>query len=335
MICQSRRVSEEVQRVRTAIVAVIFLAANRSVAAQEPITLKGHGGWVGAVAFAPDNRRLAIGTSDGRVCIWDVVDGKKLATLQKHEDAVAALTFSGDGKVVVSGGHDRVAIVQEIQADLKAGPKHTLPGHGGAVLSLVISATPGKRFFTGSMDGSIREFDLDMNRALKVIKGHTSWVNGLATDRQSTMLASASSDNSVQVRRLKDAEVIQTFRVKEGEIRSVAFSPDGKLAAAGIRYGGVRVWNLNDQKEVASLKAHNGETWAVAFTPDGKTLASGGGDWNKPGEVRLWNVDTWKERAKLQHSGEVLCLSISADGNYLAAGSWDRTVKVWKVPRMP
>jgi WD40 repeat protein len=167
------------------------------------------------------------------------------------------------------------------------------------------------------------------------VQRHTSWVNGLAIDKSGELLASAGSDNTVRLWEPKSLQEIHTFPVKEGEVRSVAISPNSKLIAAGIRYGTVRVWDIETTKEVASLKGHAGETWAVAFTPDGKTLASAGGDWNKPGDVRLWDVATWKESATLKHSGEVLCLAISADGRRLAAGSWDRTVKVWDLTRMP
>ena len=54
---------------------------------------------------------------------------------------------------------------------------------------------------------------------------------------------------------------------------------------------------------------HVSDVWGVAFTPDGKTLVSGDGDWNKPGEVKLWNVEDGKERATLKHTGEVLCVA--------------------------
>ena len=49
-------------------------------------------------------------------------------------------------------------------------------------------------------------------------------------------------------------------------------------------------------------------------------LATGGGDWNQPGEVRLWDTSTWRQRARLKHTGEVLCVAISPDGRALAAG---------------
>src|SRR5262249_58075922 len=112
-------------------------------------------------------------------------------------------------------------------------------------------------------------------------------------------------------------EEIHAFPVKEGEVRSVAISADRKQIAAGIRYGGVRVWDVETKKEIVSMTAHAGETWAVAFTPDGKTLASGGGDWNKPGEVRLWDTGTWRERATLKHTGAVLWLALLPDWHWL------------------
>src|SRR5262245_19162246 len=82
--------------------AVAFLFV-QGACGDELITLRGHGGWVGAVAFSPDSRRLAVGAGDGRVTIWDAVLAKKIVMLQPHADAVAALAFSPDGSKLISG----------------------------------------------------------------------------------------------------------------------------------------------------------------------------------------------------------------------------------------
>ena len=51
----------------------------------------------------------------------------------------------------------------------------------------------------------------------------------------------------------------------------------------------------------------------------------------RPGDVRLWDASTWRERTVLKHSGEVLSLSFAPKGTRLAAGGWDGAVKVWDV----
>jgi WD40 repeat protein len=212
------------------------------------------------------------------------------------------------------------------------GSEHVLQGRKGAVMSVAISPD-GKKLYTGGIDAAIYELVLGQvsDQEPKSFRHHTSWVNGLALNHTGTLLASASSDNTLQVHHVGNGKMMNIFRVTEGEIRSVAFSPDGKWVAAGIRFGNVRVWDLEKNKEVASFKPFAGETWAVAFTPDGKTLVAGGGDWHKPSDVRRWDVGSWKELTPLPHTGEVLCLAISSDGQWLAAGSWDRTVRVWKL----
>jgi WD40 repeat protein len=91
----------------------------------------------------------------------------------------------------------------------------------------------------------------------------------------------------------------------------------------------VKIWETRRWDEKATLRGHAGDVWAIAFNLDGTTLASGDGDWNRPGDIRLWDTSTWKERGQLQHSGEVLSMAFAPKVNVLAAGSWDKTVKVW------
>src|SRR5262249_52571406 len=124
--------------------------------AREPITLKGHGGWVGAVAFAPEGRTLAVGAGDGSVSIWEVGLAKKVLTLPGHEDAVAALAWSTDGRLLASGGHDRLVVLHTLARDQKAvGRPQVLNGHTGAVLSVALSPG-GQGLYTGSIDGTVR-----------------------------------------------------------------------------------------------------------------------------------------------------------------------------------
>jgi WD40 repeat protein len=132
---------------------------------------------------------------------------------------------------------------------------------------------------------------------------------------------------------------------------SVAYSPDGKLLAAGGADNQIRLIDAASGREVRRLAGHQPRTYqpardpksavdllvgsvgkgnvtAVAFSRDGKTLASGG--WDET--VRVWDVDTGKETARLEghQNGMIAAVTIAPDGKHLASrGGLDGTVTLW------
>src|SRR5689334_1569098 len=66
----------------------------------------GHSESVGAIAFSPDGRILASGSSDNSAKLWDVASGRQLRTLSGHSSSVTSVAFSSNGRVLATGSID-------------------------------------------------------------------------------------------------------------------------------------------------------------------------------------------------------------------------------------
>ena len=308
----------------------ILLFAPQFALAQEPTVLK-HDGWVAAVAFAPDGKTLASAGADNVVRLWEVGAWKPKGVLKGHTDCVCALAFSSDGSLFTTGSFDGTAKVWRVHGWILP---FTSKKHAGSVLSVWVRSAPlpsPEEFvlITGTLDGALHGWTANHDDIKS--SPHKSWVNSLAFHEKAG-LASSSSDGTVGLTTLdKENPKLHTLEGGAGEVRSVAFSPDGKLLAAGNRYHTVRVWDVASRKEIKTLDGHMGDVWAISFSPDGKTLATVDTDWKKPSKIRLYDTATWKVRGTLDMPGEILCLAYSPKGDWLAAGSWDKTVRVFAV----
>ncbi|MEX2111732.1 MAG: protein kinase [Pirellulales bacterium] len=112
----------------------------------------------------------------------------------------------------------------------------------------------------------------------------------------------------------------------EGDVFSVAASPDGNLWASGGKDATVRLWDAATRKSVAVLRGHSDEVTEVVFSPSGELLASASED----GTIRMWTINGDGEpRTIAAHTDHVLCLAFSPDGKLLASGGRDNAVRVW------
>lgn len=160
---------------------------------------------------------------------------------------------------------------------------------------------------------------------LQKLEGHTEGVSSVAFSPDGSLLASASSDNTIKLWNPATGQEMQTLRGHTFSVFKLAFSPDGLLASASAD-SSIGLWNLDTGQEVHVLLKHTDYVQAVSFSQDGLLLASG--SWDRT--VRLWNPSTGQElRILTGHTDKVVALCFSQDSSLLASGSKDKTIRLW------
>jgi WD40 repeat protein/serine/threonine protein kinase len=294
-----------------------------------PLTLRGHGHHVNAVAFDLDGRRLATASDDGTVKVWDAVTGREVLTVRGHAGNVSAVAFSPDGRRLASASGQNLDARRpgEVKLwDAASGRQLlNLIGYTGAVLSVAFSPN-GSRLATASSDRTVRLWEADTGRPVHTLHGHDDQVTRVAFSPNGSRLASCSVDLTIKLWDANTGHQALTIRGHTPDFYAVAFSPDGSRLASASADREIRVWDTVTGRLVHTLHGHDSGVNSVAFSPDGKQLASASADCT----VKVWDSSTGEEVFTLRgHANMVTSVVFSPDGRRLASSSWDHTAMIW------
>jgi WD40 repeat protein len=259
---------------------------NASTGAEIARTIQGER--VSLVAFSPNGKYIVSGSWDNTARVWEVATGKEISRMT-HEAGVSSVVFSPNGKYVVSGSWDNTARVWEAAT----GKEVSRMTHDSGVYSVAFSID-GKYVVSGGCD--------------KYDDSRPSCTQG-----------------SARVWEAATGKEISRM-VHEGNVYSVAFSPNGKYVVSGSWDNTARVWEAATGKEISRIM-HDGFVNSVAFSVDGRYVVSASNDKT----ARVLEVATGKEIARMTHDDGVYSATFSPNSQYVISGSWDKTARVWEV----
>jgi WD40 repeat protein len=263
-------------------------------------------------------------------------------SLAGHAGGTLGVAWNLDGKLIASGGRDKVA---RLWRAADGSLLQTLDGQTAEITSLSFSPD-GTKLAVGARGGVVQVWNVADGASLLTVKGHTGEVATISFSPDGNTLVSAGRDRAVRIWRITDGTLLRSLEGHTGSIRDLSFSPDGQILASITMDHTVRIWRIADGVALHTLREPGrARTYSafieasyvsagVSFSPDGQTLAST----NPDHTVRLWRISegtgsqggTTLLRALQGHTDGVTSVSFSPDGQTLATGSADKSVRLWR-----
>ena len=330
-----------------------------------PRTFIGHTGAIWCVAYSPDyTHRVATGSEDGRVKIWDARSCQEIRTLSGHTESIAAVVFDSGGKRLATASTDGTAKVWDIDS-VQSCSAFWDTRRPSPVSRFAPTACGWPRGAGQDSAGLGRHFgDIRMSSlpSTSVPMGNT-WPRRAGIDRQglgqpipersrdSDRPFTGDLERRLQRRwpaaghRLCDGRAklwdassgkeLHDFSGHEGKVLSISFSRDGRWLATGGEDGRVIVrdaWLWG--KQMHSIPAHAAAVYGIAFSRDGSRLATAGFD--KAAKLKLWDVNSEKlvatdppSRRRVLDEGYIFAIAFMLDGRRLATAGADKKAKLW------
>jgi WD40 repeat protein len=249
--------------------------------------LAGSPNWV---LFSPDGKMVVSTNRDKTVTRWDVASATLLETLRGHSNFVQQPVFSPDGETLYTVSHDGTAIAWDITGDRRLGRPFTFT-HDRSFSRIGFDGHPG-RF---SPDGRLIAVGLKE-------RGIALW----------------------DARKLTPVGV--PLLDTDGEVKTLAFSPDGRKLAA-VTKTMLTLWDVGSRSRLLEplFVGNPAMVLAVGFSPDGASLATASSDLG----LRIWDAETGASRTPPGLAAVASDVAFSADGVLIATVPSQGGAELW------
>jgi WD40 repeat protein len=271
-------------------------------------TFSGHTNALYIAVFSPDEKLLASSSRDLSARIWDVASGRELHKFTGFRCAVKSVAFSPNGRTVAASGNDGMIKLWDLKTgnELESFVHINSANIDMSAYSIAFDRT-GKRIYAANGDGTISEWDIAKRKETRAWKAHDGYVFRLQFNRDYSLLASSGQDATVKLWDTSDWHEVRSMSMARASAAvnipstGLAFSPDGRLIAAGDSgfdqkvtsyvYVQAVVWKVENGEKLWTIEGHKFDINGLVFTNDNNFLLTGSVDRT----IKFWDMKTGHE----------------------------------------
>jgi WD40 repeat protein len=309
-----------------------------------PVAQLSQFGSINSIEFNPNGETFLTADADGKICLWNIKDGKNLFCAQSPQ-SVNDAAFSPDGTFIVTGDQSGLVQIldakngsvqnqyQRVKPDATSGTIQIIDLKNGnpsgkytpleiPVRNVNIRPAAGQQLAIAYDDGKIPVFDPKTGKISSPLEiGGRPRVSGFS--QNGVWLAAGSESGVVTIWNLSDRKIISGFKHRDG-VLALAFSPNNRVMVTGGKDNTALIADIRTGNELFRLSNQN---WVrdIAFSPDGSWLVTGSDDH----KIRVWDTTSGKERLGMLQDSIVTDVAVSSNGQWIATTGADKTVRVW------
>lgn len=290
----------------------------------------GHIDGVYCIARDPHNLgRVASGSGDGVVKVWDLATREESFTVKAHDNIVRGLTVTPSGQVLSCASDKSIKLWDVFSSSSKGASSEPLQTYLAAQgLNAIDHHREDTRFATAS--SLVEIWDSTRSKPISQLKWGSEAVNTVRFNQTETsILASAGSDRSIVIYDLRTNSPVQKL-VSTLSTNAIAWNPmEAFNFAAANEDHNVYLYDMRRMDKALNIyKDHVAAVMDVDFSPTGQEIVTGSYDRT----IRLFKVNEGHSR-DIYHTKRmqrIFCVKFTADSRFVLSGSDDGNVRVWR-----
>ena len=251
-------------------------------------------------------------------------------TFQCHDLPISKVYFNHKGDYFLTCSYDGDAYLWDRKTGLT---KYKIKNHANTINSVVFTKDDQK-LLTGSFDSLAMLFDANNGYRIKTFEGHNEEIVEVNMNKEETKFCTASMDTTSKIFDIEEGKCILTLSGHDDVISRAKFNQDSNMVLTGSYDKSCKIFDLNNGDILFDFKEHTKEISNCFFYPkDNNIIISTSLD----GLCKIYDIRKGTESVQTfddHNKKEILCSTISSNGEYLATGGGDTTVNVYDLKEM-